>query len=347
MKENQHINYSNYESWFLFFVDLELSEDQKQQVMKFVEDNPQLKPELDALLATKNVFDEGVSFNKKENIFKKAPESQITDEQLILFLDGELDMAAAEKIREDRSETLRERLGQLKSAYSIADTSITYPKKETLYKRGRVAVLNYWFARAAAAIIVFAIGFWLFDNYRINNVNDELGSISELDRTINDSSAMMPDTSSSSVDFPKRADEGAKNNRLAGNNNTASAVDQDTRLVKNTIEVRPNAPLLPEKKIPAFPEPTDLKMEKQSDALSKTEITSINPQKAGAEPVAGLSEQLKPTIQVVAASQPEPERKRKSFFKNVTEKFKERAIDFLSDDNENINVAGFAINVRK
>lgn len=344
MKQNLHINYENYINWFLLYVDGELSEIEKQQVLQFVADNPRLRPEMEALLGTINTPDETVLFSKKEDLFKTSTPEEITDEQLILFLDDELDENDAAAIKRDESDALQSRLQQLKNAYSDPDPSIEFAKKESLYKSDRTIAIYRWLPRVAAVVVALAIGYWMFDAYRAGQDPQKGVTGSEIGlRENTPDSQRISDTSPADSVFP-----GKKQVQVEKENDEEDEQGVDlpkrnrkpvTQAIK-TVEIRssvePGAPLPYDNKVNRVQEVTgntgDLTKEKETAVAQLEKETAVQ------------SVQIEKADVVVVNKSSEP--KRKALFNRVAEKFKERALEVLSDDNENINVAGFAINVR-
>lgn len=334
MTDHRHITHDNYESWFLLYIDNELSEEQQQQVKQFVTNNPNLALDLEALRAVINHPDEKISFQNKGSLYKKA-DDELTDEELILFLDGEADNTFSERIAKSNSRQLQQRLSLLRNTYSIADASISYSKKDILYRRGKAIAMRTWLFRVAAAMIVATACIWLYSNTSLTpkDQGDQLAA----------QNASMPDTQTAPpvahVNSEQKDTVFIEEQLMITNANTFGTMPKVRNIAANhtsqqamiTEEKKPFATVTPE------PEP-----EQFSSAVIRSTI----------EPDIDVSaaiafEEPMPAATIAAATIPEPQKKRNRFFKNVSEKIKETAIDVLSDDNENIIVAGLAINVRK
>jgi hypothetical protein len=83
-----NINYDNYESYFLLYVDAELLPAEMQMVEEFAMEHPDLAIELDNLLAAK-LPAATIAFDKTA-LLKTAVVSAAEQEQLLLLLDAEL-----------------------------------------------------------------------------------------------------------------------------------------------------------------------------------------------------------------------------------------------------------------
>src|SRR5262245_6240112 len=89
-----NINRHNYEEFFILYMDNELSIAEKQMVDAFIQNNPDLKDELDILLQSKLTPDNTIVFEGKEELVKIAGGSFINlsnyEEWLSLYIDDEL-----------------------------------------------------------------------------------------------------------------------------------------------------------------------------------------------------------------------------------------------------------------
>src|SRR5687767_949365 len=94
-----NINRNNYESFFLLYIDNELSAAEKLAVDNFIQVNPDLEEEFIMLQQTVLKADE-VVFSKKESLFKSGVTPADLEESLLLHLDNELDVAEQKNITE-------------------------------------------------------------------------------------------------------------------------------------------------------------------------------------------------------------------------------------------------------
>src|SRR5688572_32596288 len=83
------ITTSNYEAYFVLYVDNELSAEERAAVENFVLQYPELKTELDLLLSTK-ISAEEVTMEGKELLFSQSMKQSVIDESLLLYIDDEL-----------------------------------------------------------------------------------------------------------------------------------------------------------------------------------------------------------------------------------------------------------------
>ncbi|MFN2456833.1 MAG: hypothetical protein ABR502_01415 [Chitinophagaceae bacterium] len=156
---NTGINLSNYEEYFLLYVDNELSPDQRKAVELFVAEHPQLQNELDILLSTK-LPAETVGIENKEHLLAESMKLSTIDEALLLYIDNELTEEEQKKVKQ-RLLSDYEYQGQyqqlLKAKFSAND-AIAYPYKKELY--GKISTVQPVFLMrvAAALIIVLSLG---------------------------------------------------------------------------------------------------------------------------------------------------------------------------------------------
>ncbi len=160
------INRTNYENFFLLYVDGELSTTEMQAVERFALENSDLGSELDALLETKLSAEDSFGFIDKEILYRTASNSinEINyEEQFLLFLDNELTEAENEQTKafliahpelQDSFELLQAtKLPQ--ETISFGDKSVLYQKEER-----KPVVIGWWRMAVAAALIGLMVMVW-------------------------------------------------------------------------------------------------------------------------------------------------------------------------------------------
>ncbi len=165
-----NINRHNYEEFFLLYVDNELTAGQRKIVEAFVASNPDLQEEFD--LIQQSTFTDEVKLDTTfiNSLLKPVDEeSSISEEQLLLYVDGEL--RADEKAQVEKelvaNTTLQKELQWLRRSQLTADTSIVFPNKSLLYKQAEPArvfsmsmTARRWSA-AAAVVVLLGSAMWL------------------------------------------------------------------------------------------------------------------------------------------------------------------------------------------
>jgi hypothetical protein len=160
-----NVNRQNYETFFLLYVDRELNEAQRLEVELFIQQNPDLAPELDMLAATTLEIEtaEPIVFPGKESLFQ-----QEIREDLLLYIDHELSTAATTALETEiaASANLQQQLTALQQAVLPA-TVVEFAHKEQLYRHEERRIVPFAWGRIAmvAALAGIAItGWWLLTN---------------------------------------------------------------------------------------------------------------------------------------------------------------------------------------
>ena len=197
-----NINRHNYESFFLLYVDNELSVPEKNALELFVQENADLQEELD-MLKQSVVKADDIVFKGKSKLFKSEIISAETEEQLLLYIDGELTTAAAEELEtvlvNDNSLATQLQLLQ-QTKLSPAD-KIIFANKELLYRKedSRVILFAWWKLAVAAVFIGFGIwGTALYLNSRSSVVFNETANNKGIKSTesLKDTPVIIPPVSS-------------------------------------------------------------------------------------------------------------------------------------------------------
>ncbi|MFN2439092.1 MAG: anti-sigma factor [Chitinophagaceae bacterium] len=157
MSFNKHdiIDRTNYEEYFLLYVDGELSSEQAAAVEAFAALHPDLQEELSVLLNTK-LSAEPVLLKGKEELFADNMKINAIEESLLLYIDNELS-AHERKMIDQRIKTdpaLQLQYQVLQKTKLDAADKIIYPYKAELYHSQPKAIRPVFWLRIAAAIIL-------------------------------------------------------------------------------------------------------------------------------------------------------------------------------------------------
>lgn len=170
---NDIINLGNYEEYFILYMDDELNAEQKRMVEDFLQKNPQLQSELDILLSTKLPVEE-ITFANKEDLMSSQMKSETVDENLLLYLDNELNTEERSRVEtqlQSDAAYLLQYNSLLQTRLDPSDV-IAYPNKKELYRHsGGIISFTTWM-RIAAAIILIATAAILFVFYPSKNVHN-------------------------------------------------------------------------------------------------------------------------------------------------------------------------------
>jgi hypothetical protein len=157
------LNRYNYEEYFILYMDNELSSDDRCEVEAFLQENPDLKAELDMLLQSKLVPDAAINFNDKGSLMHFGSNSISTtnyEEWLLSYIDDELDNEERKEVEEFliANPAIQKELSLLQKA-KLHPEAIVFPDKESLYhRREKVKVIAIrWWRIAAAAVLLIGI----------------------------------------------------------------------------------------------------------------------------------------------------------------------------------------------
>lgn len=162
------LNRNNYETFFLLYADDELRAEERIAVENFVQENEDLREELNMILAAVLLPDE-FSFNLKDFLYKNSFVDGSLQEKILLKIDNEL--STKELIELNKSilaNTSAIKEEQLLSAAKLDTTEIIIcPQKELLFKKERDTVVVFKMMRWAAAAILIGVG--LFYGWSVYN----------------------------------------------------------------------------------------------------------------------------------------------------------------------------------
>lgn len=237
------INRHNYEEFFILFIDNELDMEERRHVELFVQQNPDLKEELDLLIQTKLIPEPHIVIEDKNELFRTTENTAITmfnyEEWLILYLDNEL--TASEKTAVESFITSHPGIKTEFEIFSRArlqpEEGIVFSDKDLLYRRSekvRFIQMRRW--KVAAAILILGIG--ISTLFILNNRRSSSGPVAT--HEIKDAGKLT----NQSV-FQKNS-EITKNSSLAEN-------DNKNEILIETLQQQPEKILNPgqENNIPA------------------------------------------------------------------------------------------------
>lgn len=171
-----NINRHNYETFFLLYVDNELSVAERKAVDVFVQENPDLQGELLLLQDTVSKADE-IVLKKKDWLFMEEGATAL-QENLLLYADDELNQADKKSIEAlvatDR--VAHAEWNILRQTKLEPDNSVVFEDKKSLYRTegGRVVRFKWW--RAAAAAFLLGLGLWTGVSVYKNNFKTASGT---------------------------------------------------------------------------------------------------------------------------------------------------------------------------
>jgi anti-sigma factor RsiW len=161
------ITRDNYEEFFLLYIDNELSIADRQRVERFVADHPDLREEWEVLQQCQLQPEQPLAFPNKNAL--RRPEADASAAaaavDFLSYIDGELkgkDLAATEDFIRQHPHALQE-LELWRQTISYPDKTLTFPDKESLYKKegGKKIVLLPWFRAGIAAAVAGVVALLL------------------------------------------------------------------------------------------------------------------------------------------------------------------------------------------
>ncbi len=170
------INRHNYEEFFLLYVDKELSAADRKTVDVFVQENPDLKVELQMLQQTVVTADD-IVLDKKGWLFMEEDISAL-QENLLLYADDELNAAEKKSIESllTTDKTAQAEWNILQQTKLQPDAAVVFADKQSLYKTAGTRVVAFKWWRVAAAALLLGFGIWggvaVYKNNLTANANE-------------------------------------------------------------------------------------------------------------------------------------------------------------------------------
>ncbi len=164
-----NINRNNYEEYFLLYIDNELNAAEKKEVELFLQTNTDLQIEMDIFKNTIFQSDD-IIFPDKGQLIKEEEIPAQLQEQLLLYIDNELDISSKkiidQKIAIDK--LLQQELSILQKTKLDTSAQIVFADKASLYRQEPARVVGFNFRRFAAAAVLLGVlcsaGYLLLNN---------------------------------------------------------------------------------------------------------------------------------------------------------------------------------------
>jgi len=205
----EEINRNNYEAYFIDYLDGNLNSGQKDDLMTFLKDNPDLKKELDELKNMPSVEGDEVSFRNKHELKKQLALSDagytFFDEFSLDKLEGNLSAAQEQEF----NQLIRE-FPEKKKEYELYEKTVLKPDKKIRYrgkahlKRGKIIHIYkhaiYQYATLAASVLLLVGLFFFLPEGRNIPYNDELDNVSRIPEYESNNQSTMSGTAFSKND---------------------------------------------------------------------------------------------------------------------------------------------------
>ena len=230
-----NINRNNYELFFLLYIDRELNADEMHAVENFLEENPDLRVEMDMLSGTILREDQAAAvFPDKSKLYRTTDTSNPVsilnyESYFVQYADDELnneEKAATEKFVYDNPEFQAE-FELIQQTKLVPDNTVVFSGKEKLYRGSSTTVrpmFPVWTRYAAAAMVLLMAGmFWMSRQSDLTNSNQsQQGSIA----TNQSQSTKQPAEAVESIPTP---------GELPSEQTTLAASSKPTAVSENTL----------------------------------------------------------------------------------------------------------------
>ena len=155
------ITRDNYEVFFLDYLEGNLDEKMVNDFIGFLEVNPDLRQELHLFEPVKLPGIEE-KFSRKNSLYRsELNQNETFDIQTVAWLEGDLTAEEAAEFERwtEKHPEMKADLKRYKKTILEADLSVTFEKKDNLYKYPETRSL-YWWAMRIAAILLVALMLW-------------------------------------------------------------------------------------------------------------------------------------------------------------------------------------------
>ncbi|MEP7373330.1 MAG: hypothetical protein ABI675_08030 [Chitinophagaceae bacterium] len=367
----------NYEEYFILYMDNELASEDRRLVELFVQENADLKDELDWLMQSRLAPDASIVFDNKKQLMKSSGAESINinnyEEWLLLYTDNELtaeQKGTVEKFAAAHP-AIQEGLQLLQKTKFQPEQEITFHNKELLYRKEekvRVIAIN-WRKIAVAAVLLVTISTTALIVF---NKKKPAGPATEI------ASAKKPEIKSTPANPDRSAGVTTNTNPIAEDNSSNKAqvkeavinspvvtIDKKTiapkekNIQRSVLPAKEDAPVVAvtnseKKKTNDLPEPkynpnvtTHIEQDNPivlNDIQVKESLTFPKENIKGQVVTPGNSQSLD---NVVTASsieeQPGKKNKLRGFFRKVTRTFEKATNIKATDDEDRLLLGGLAI----
>lgn len=240
-----NINRHNYEEFFLLYVDRELSAAERVAVEQFVQENPDLQHELEALQQTLLTEDIIFEMPDKSSLYKetKGISLQNYDTHFLMYLDDELSLTEREAVETFvlQHPSLQESFMQWKQT-KLPIEHIAFPDKALLYRseereKKPIVYIRWWRMAAAAMVIGFAFMVWTLSP---NDIETASGN----NVVITKNNTELPATNNKPLENSVIMNDLSSAQPMAGKNNEKMVLSNNdlaqTSLVVNTTDMVAN-----------------------------------------------------------------------------------------------------------
>jgi|GEM_PF-6819815 len=338
----EKINTANCEAYFLLYVDNELSSTKRAEVEQFLQQHPDMSSLLEALLRTRQNADPDVVFPDKSKLFFDV--APVTDEDLLSYVDKETVSELVLQALQHPSPELVKRLQAFENTVSEPDMKIVFPDKSRLYRTRKLVAFKSWTVAAAAAVVIIAVGAGIWLQSSRKGQESLAGADHPRDTTPQTVIARVVPEKTPADTMPT-ADNAGKKAAVTPDmpaDYRAGRVMAKKEVQKATPEAVPPSSVARQiTTAPQQPAPVPRK----ADLLPQPETRPIIAKKDPAPPAAPEQDLPEPAVAAITGDEKQPKAK-KSLFKKLTQRIEERVTETLTDNEGQVTIAGFAVNVK-
>jgi hypothetical protein len=255
------INLDNYESFFLLYVDNELSAPERKNVEEFLGEYPYLQEEMNLLKETV-LRPEEMHFDLKAGLLKPLITEEALQENLLLHLDNELAGAAKQDLETLllADDKLQQEWALLKRTKLDAAEAVVFPDKNSLFRHERGRLVIGRFARWAVAAAIIAggsfIGVSLFNKQSATGteIAGNNGKKEGIQKPVDNNAASVketkpqPEANTGDLQVGKREENVIPENENLAAQQKVIDKNKNSRPVKTVVIAQANAKKIPNKK---------------------------------------------------------------------------------------------------
>lgn len=193
------ITRQTYESFFLLYVDGELNAEERSEVEQFIQENPDLKEELEMLKGVVIRPENDIVFGDTASLLKNSNPVTIEncEEYFVLYGDDELTKEEKEFTEQFvyHHPEQQQNFELIMEARMVPDRQVIFADKESLYrteKTVRIIPFKWYKIAAAAAVLLFVAGMGWYSYDKKNN-SDQMATVKPTDRKTPDVPAIKPE----------------------------------------------------------------------------------------------------------------------------------------------------------
>lgn len=155
-----NINIHNYESFLIDFIEDQLTEDVRAELLSFLDNHPELKAELDSFEMINVPIDQNITYKTKQELKQKELSPDYHDELLIGYLEETLTSKEMQEVEEliANDTTIAKNLKLYRISKCKADPNIQFQSKNLIKRHPIYLQSRFYYSVAIAATIALLIG---------------------------------------------------------------------------------------------------------------------------------------------------------------------------------------------